>query len=438
MSVNGVKGHLMSEHIATPSLRVYWPRRYNLVALCFCAVFICYLDRAVISVTIIPMANEFGWDRATQGLVLSSFFVGYLTTQVLGGRLADRFGGKVVLGFGVLFWSLFTILTPPAAFLGLAWLYLVRVGMGVGEGVTFPSMYSLFGRWLPLSERARAIGLNVSAVQIGTVFALLATPWIVLKFGWEWAFYSFGAIGVVWWVFWHFLMTASPKEHPSVAVHELKLIETDTSTAQAVAPPPWGELLKSPAIWAIIICHFCANWAAYVLLSWMPTYVSEGLGVDYAAIGLYATIPPLAAFLFLNVAGWMTDYLIARGMPTLRVRKVMQTIGFGSYATILMLVGYVTSPMLAIGLMTLGFALGAFAVGGFLVNHLDIAPKHAGLLMGMSNTAGTIPGIIGVTVSGLILQWTDSWALVFQVAAVINLLGLAFYLMYAKTDLEFD
>jgi ACS family sodium-dependent inorganic phosphate cotransporter len=428
----------MTEAVSRPSLREYWPRRYSLVGMCFCAVFICYLDRAVISVTIIPMAKEFGWDRGTQGLVMSSFFVGYMVTQILGGRLADRFGGKTVLGFGVLFWSLFTILTPIAAFMGVAWLYLVRVGMGIGEGVTFPSMYSMFGRWLPVSERSRVIGLNFSAIPIGTVFALLATPWIVINFGWEWSFYLFGGLGVIWWIFWHFLATASPKEHPSVAPHELSLIEADTSTEQAAAPPPWGALLKSTPVWAIIVCHFCNNWAGYVLLSWMPTYISEGLGVNYAAIGLFATIPSLASFLMLNVAGWTTDHLIAGGMPILRVRKIMQAIGFGGYSIILLVVGYVTSPYLAIALMTLGAGLGAFVTGGFLVNHLDIAPKHAGVLMGFSNTAGTIPGIIGVTISGLILQWTDSWALVFQLAAVINLLGLTFYLKFASATREFD
>ena len=123
-----------------------------MVAMCAMATFICYIDRVNISVAIIPMAEEFGWDRGTQGLVMSSFFAGYLLTQVAGGWLADRFGGKTVLGFGVLFWSAFTIITPPAAFAGLTFLLISRVGMGLGEAVTFPSIYSLFSRWLPITE----------------------------------------------------------------------------------------------------------------------------------------------------------------------------------------------------------------------------------------------------------------------------------------------
>ena len=84
------------------------PRRYHVVVLAFLSVFVCYIDRVNISVAIIPMAEDLGWNMQTQGLVLSSFFVGYLLLQIIGGRLADRYGGKVVLGAGVLLWSLFT------------------------------------------------------------------------------------------------------------------------------------------------------------------------------------------------------------------------------------------------------------------------------------------------------------------------------------------
>jgi len=172
----------------------YWPRRYTMVGLCFFATFLCYLDRVNISVAIIPMARDFNWDREVQGLVLSSFFVGYLLTQVVGGRLADRYGGKAVLGFGVLMWSAFTIFIPPAAALGLAVLIMVRIGLGIGEGVSFPAVHSIFACWIPLRERGRSIALNFSGVPLGTVTALVVTPWIVIHWAWEWMFYLFGSL----------------------------------------------------------------------------------------------------------------------------------------------------------------------------------------------------------------------------------------------------
>ncbi len=120
-----------------------WQRRYTVVGLSFLAVAICYIDRVNISVAIIPMSEDLGWDIETRGLVLSSFAAGYILLQIVGGRLADRFGGKIVLGAGVLLWSLFTILTPPAAHMGIGVLLLARVAMGMGEAVTFPSFYRL-------------------------------------------------------------------------------------------------------------------------------------------------------------------------------------------------------------------------------------------------------------------------------------------------------
>ena len=107
---------------------------------------------------------------------MSSFFIGYLLTQVPGGVLAGRFGGKHVLAGGVILWSLFTALTPPAAYAGFGVLIAARILMGMGEGVTFPSIYALFARWVPASRRSRAVGLVFSAIPLGVVFAQLATP----------------------------------------------------------------------------------------------------------------------------------------------------------------------------------------------------------------------------------------------------------------------
>ncbi len=415
-----------------------WPRRYTIVGLCACATFICYIDRVNISVAIIPMAESFDWDRRTQGLVLSMFFVGYLLTQVVGGWLADRFGGKVVLGTGVLLWSAFTLITPVAAFAGLGLLIAARIGMGLGEAVTFPSIYSLFSRWSPIGERTRAIGLNASAIPIGTVFALLATPPIVLALGWQWVFYLFGAAGFAWFVAWQLFASPNPEDDRRVAPAELALIRAGAEPLNARGTVPWKRIFTCMPAWAIIVSHFCSNWGGYVLLSWLPTYVAEGLGVNFAAVGVFAMLPNLASFVFLNIAGWVTDKLIGRGLDITFVRKLMQTIGFGSGALVLATVGYIDSAPMAIALMAVGSAAGAFALGGWGSNHMDIAPRYAGTLMGISNTAGTIPGIVGVYVSGLILQYTDSWTLVFQVAAAVNVFGMLFYLAFASGEKQID
>ncbi|MGE0621094.1 MAG: ACS family MFS transporter [Pseudomonadales bacterium] len=415
-----------------------WPVRYSVVLLAAIAVFICYMDRVVISVAIIPMAADFGWNPEEQGRVLSSFFAGYLLTQVAGGWLAERYGGKVVLGMGVVFWSLFTLLTPVAAAGGMLALLVTRVLMGMGEGVTFPSIYAMFGRWVPTTERSRAIGILFSMIPLGSVFALLATPWIVTHFGWEASFYVFGLIGFVWWFAWQRTATPTPERHPQIDAAELALIRGSDVEVPHTPPPRMLVLLRTPAVWAIIVCHFCANWGSYVLLAWMPTYINRGLGVDFASVGIFTMIPSLFSFLALNGGGWMADRMIRSGMDVTRVRKIMQTIGFGGSAVILALVGYVESVPLAIAMMSLGSLIGGATAGGFGVNHLDIAPRGAGVVMGLSNTAATIPGIVGVYVSGLILDVTGSWVMVFQTAAAVYVVGLVFYLLFASSKKLFD
>jgi MFS transporter, ACS family, solute carrier family 17 (sodium-dependent inorganic phosphate cotransporter), other len=416
-----------------------WPARYTVVLLAALAVFVCYMDRVIMSVAIIPMAADFGWSPEEQGRVLSSFFVGYLLTQVAGGWLAERYGGKIVLGAGVVFWSLFTLITPVAAAGGMMALLVTRVLMGIGEGITFPSIYALFGRWIPLTERSRAIGILFSMIPLGSVFALVATPWLVAQFGWQSAFYLFGGLGFVWWAAWQRYTARAPEEHPEVSAQELALIRgNDPAAAVDATPPPMRTLLRTPAVWAIIVCHFCANWGSYVLLAWLPTYINKGLGVDFASVGLFTMIPSLVAFFAMNGGGWVADRMIRGGMDVTRVRKIMQTVGFGGSAAVLAVVGYVESVPLAIALMALGNLFGGATAGGFGVNHLDIAPRGAGIIMGLSNTAATVPGIVGVYVSGLILEATGSWTLVFQTAAGVFLFGLLFYLVFASSRKLFD
>ncbi len=417
----------------------FWQTRYSVITMCFAATFICYIDRVNISVAIIPMAEEFDWDLTTQGAILSSFYIGYLLMQIGGGHLADRFGGKIVLGLGVLIWSLFTIITPWAAFMGLFALFAARIGMGLGEAVTFPSVYSLVTRWFGADEKSKAIALNASGIPIGTVFALIVTPIIVEYLGWEWAFYLFGIVGVFWYIAWQRLVTTTPDEHPRISDEEKQWLAENAPASGVVEEQVsiW-QFLKNRPLWAIIVAHFCNNWTLYVILSWLPKYVNEGLGVPFAAIGLIAMLPHITSFFCLNIAGNIADRMIKSGIDVTFVRKLMQTIAFGGLGICLFMIGYVESVWAAMGILCLGKVFSAAGIGGHSVNHMDIGPRHAGKLMGITNTAGTIPGIIGVYVSGMILDATGSWAMVFQVTAGVTFLGMIFYLLFASGEKQFD
>ncbi len=416
-----------------------WQRRYTLVGLCIAAVFICYIDRVNISVAVIAMQKEFGWSETVKGFVLSSFFIGYMLFMAPSGWLANRIGGQIVLGFAVLWWSVFTILTPAAASLSLAVLIVTRVAMGMGEAAMFPSAYNLYGRWVPTAERSRAVSLLIGGIPLGTLFALLTTGWIIARYGWHAVFYSFGVVGLLWCCVWFLRAYNDPADHPNISAAELRYLQDSApprTNAEAIVP--WGKMFKTPAIWALIVNHFCSNWVLYMLLAWLPSYFSGALGLSITNAGIYSAAPWLSMFVFGTLAGWFADGLVKRSVSLTTVRKLMQVTGLLGGALCMWLARDVTSVNVAVGLMCGALGFLSFTWSGFVPNHLDIAPRYADVLMGITNTAGTIPGIIGVAITGWLVDVTGTYTAAFALAAAVNVFGAFVWLFFATAERVVD
>jgi len=416
-----------------------WPRRYRVIGLCALSALISFMDRVSVSVSIIPMAGDFGWNHATSGMVLSAFFVGYVATQILGGWLAFRYGAKVVLGYAVLLWSLFTFLTPPAAALSIYALFAARIGMGAGEGVGFPAAYQLFAHWVPALERTRAVTLLGGAVPLGTVIALLLAPWIVVNWGWQAIFYAFGGLGLVWFVAWRYEVTDTPGQHPRITAAELSYICENTVPPSPKEPIPWRLLLSSKANWAIIINSFCHAWGFYVILAWLPTYFHQVLNIRMADLGPYTMLPYVTMIVMTVLGGVFADSLLRKGFSVTFVRKLMQSLGMlGPAFFLILLSGSIPSPLHALVLLCCTLGLTALAYSGYAVNQLDIGPRYAGVLLGISNTASQIPGIVGVSLTGIIVDATGSWSAVFLIAAGVYVVGAVVWLLMATGERVFE
>lgn len=411
-----------------------WPRRYTVIGLFFLSTVICYIDRVNVSVAIIPMAREMGYSPATQGVVLSAFFWGYIVSQLAGGWMADRFGGKAVLGFGVACWSLATFITPLCAALSFPLLLGARVLLGVGEGVNFPAIHSLAARWAPARERARALTLSYSGIFVGTIAALLYSPPLLLRYGWPAVFYVSGALGVLWLTAWAAKGGNGPEDARGIDAAELNLILADRPTLARPQSIPWDAIARERAVWAIVLAHVCNNWGFYILLLWLPTYLHQALHVPVERVGEYSLVPWVANFVVGNLAGWLSDWMVARGVSMTAVRKIVQGAGFVLGAIPLLFLPGVTNPGSAVALVTVSACCGAMSLAAFGVNHLDVGPRYAGILMGISNTAATVPGIIGVAATGVILGVTGSFSAVFYLTAGVYIVGLFGYLAWASGD----
>ncbi|KAL7113878.1 hypothetical protein ACP275_04G086400 [Erythranthe tilingii] len=410
-----------------------FPRRWVIVILCFSAFLLCNMDRVNMSIAILPMASESHWSMTTVGLIQSSFFWGYLLTQIAGGIWADTVGGKFVLGFGVVWWSIATILTPIAAKLGLPYLLVVRAFMGVGEGVAMPAMNNILSKWVPVSERSRSLALVYSGMYLGSVTGLAFSPMLIHKFGWPSVFYSFGSLGTVWLALWLNMAHSSPLEDPKLLPEEKKLILRNSSSKEPVKSIPWRLILSKPPVWALIVSHFCHNWGTFILLTWMPTYYHQVLKLNLTESGLFSVFPWLTMAFAANLGGWIADTLVSRGVSVTIVRKIMQTIGFLGPAFFLTQLTHIETPTMAVLCMACSQGLDAFSQSGLYSNHQDIAPRYSGVLLGLSNTAGVLAGVFGTAATGYILQH-GSWDDVFQVSVGLYLVGTVVWNLFSTGE----
>ncbi|CAL5340020.1 unnamed protein product [Camellia sinensis] len=321
---------------------------------------------------------------------------------IVGGIWADKVGGKLVLGFGVIWWSVATILIPIAARVGLPFLLTMGAFMGIGEklGVAMPAMNNILSKWIPVSERSRSLALVYSGMYLGSVTGLAFSPILIHNFEWSSVFYSFGSLEVSGLHYGY--------------LKEKRLILGGSNSKEPVTVIPWKLILSKAPVWALIISHFCDNWGTFILLTWMPTYynqVCETLSTGNSVLkfnltesGLLCVLPWLTMAVFANIGGWIADTLVSKGLSVTTVRKIMQSIGFLGPAFFLTQLSHVKTPALAVLCMVCSQGSDAFSQSGLYSNHQDIGPQYAGVLLGLSNTAGVLAGVFGTAATGYILQ----------------------------------
>lgn len=421
------------------------PYRFKVIFLSFIAVFICYIDRVNISVAIIPMQEQFGWSELQVGIVLGTFYVGYMISMTLGGYLADKYGGKKVLGYALIIWSLFTIITPFFAYSGLWWLIFIRILLGLGEGVTFPAWHSIYARWIPFNERTRAVGFTNSGIAAGTVFGYVVAAIIIANYSWEWVFYSFGLMGIFWYFFWQRIVTSYPEDNKNLSNNELQLIKAEAPSNSTPPSIPFLKLIKNWPFLAIAVATFCNNWALFTFISYLPKFINApiadgGMGIDLGSSAfIYSLLmPSLVAMFSLILGGYISDSFIKKGYKVINVRKTVNSIGFFGSAIFLYLISLQDTLFNAIFLLCLIQLCTGICAGGFGVNHADLGPKYTGTLVGISGSIGMIAAIFSPMVAGLVLEVTSSWDVIFYICSGILVFGGFFYLKFGSANRQFS
>ncbi|KAG8038684.1 hypothetical protein G9C98_000239 [Cotesia typhae] len=389
------------------------PRTSRIVALCSAANFINAADRVIMPIAIVQMTDEYKWNLHWQGWILSAFAFGYFTSQIIGANTASKFGCKTVLMSAVLLWSISTLITPLLVD-SVPLLITCRVILGLGEGLGLPVIFHLFAHSVPVEERSRAFGYLIAAGSVGQVVASILCP----RIPWQTGFYFFGTIGIFWTLLWLILY------HESNSQDEIPLFVPKVNQNR---PIRWTELICHWPLWSLYIAHFAMNWSNYIIMQWLPTYLSRNLSANKESISLTA-LPYIVNSLVGIAAGHSADNLVQKRWPILSVRRLMTNIGLMGPGIFMLAFCAVDNLLLAVIFISISMGLCACNSAGHLSNHAEVAPNHAGMTFAISNTIATIPGILcGPVTAELVTASSGRWMPVFVLAVAINFTGAIIY-----------
>lgn len=384
--------------------------------------------------------GEFVWETDLQGYILSSFFYGYVLTQIPFGILAKKYGNIYFLGVGMLINSLFGLLVPIAAHMGIYWLIAVRFIQGLGEGPIVPCTHALLAKWIPPNERSRMGAFVYAGAQFGTVISMPLSGLLAVSYaGWPSIFYVFGAVGTVWCVAFLYLIYEDPEVNPKIHPEERMYIQKTLGrvAGQTIPAIPWMSILKSLPFWAILLAHMGHNYGYETLMTELPTYMKQVLHFSIKDNGFLSALPYLAMWIFSICISHVADWLLTKPCFTITiVRKMINSIGQYGPAVALFIAAYTgCDKWLTVGLLTLGVGLNGGIYSGFKVNHLDISPQFAGILMSFTNCMANLAGLLAPIYAGYMVKGTPSiakWRKVFITASAVYAVCCTVYLLFSS------
>lgn len=391
-----------------------------MLTLLLVALLLCYVDRVLISIAGIEMQRELGWSDTDKGLVFSSFFVGYLCMQVMGGILANRYGGRNVFLLAVFAWSVTTVLTPAAAYAGFSVLIMARFLLGFGEGAAYPSAYNLINAWMPLRETSRSVSMMGAASGVGTVFALLVVGKMIESWGWPSVFYLFGGLGLIWCGFWWGRIPTVPITTDP---------QSEKKATRARSKIPWIAILTSRGVVPVYTTAVAYGVLSFTLASWLPSYFVDTFGLGITAAGLYSILPWIALAITAVWAGVVTDRMIVRGRNRLLVRKTMVSVGLSLAAAGSLLLILVSDPLLAAMCAAVSFAGIGISTPGYIPIPAELFPRHGDILYGVMAAVGSVSAVVVVTLTGALLDATGSYDQLFVLLAVLCVIAIGIFLV---------
>jgi MFS transporter, ACS family, glucarate transporter len=402
-------------------------KRFLLAFWLFILSAISFLDRTNISIAGLQISSEYGLGNQRLGWIFSAFLIGYAGFQVPAGWLASRFGPRLVITLGVVWWGVATALTtviPPGISQAVVLLIAIRFALGAGEAVIYPAANQWVARWVPMEERGFVNGLIFAGVGAGSGLTPLLLVWFISHHGWRSAFWFSAVIGVIAGAVWWWAARDTPEEDPRVSPSELHIIRQgiteDASGTPARSAVSWRAVLSRRDLPALIISYFGFGYTAWIFFSWFFLYMAQVRGFNLKASALFSMLPFLSMTIGCLAGGVISDRLTKT--YGLRVGRCgLASVAFFFTAIFLVLGSRVQSPQLA-GVILAGGA-GALYVSqsSFWSVSADIAGRNSGVFSSMVNMGAQVGGAVTASLTPWVAQrfgWTTSFAIAAALAVV--------------------
>ncbi len=369
------------------------PRYWIIVLLLLIVTSLSFLDRQVLSITIIKIKEDLFISDVDYGFINSGFLASYAIMFTLGGILIDKYGSRMGLAFSVGFWSLATMLHSLAG--SIMHLTLFRFMLGAGEGGCFPGAIKAVIEWVPKKKRALASGIAIGGAAFGAVVAPPLCGYMLGFWGWKMIFIVTGGFGFVWLIFW-LLATRKKSESSARTQADEKVIQ--------VPKYNFIKTLKSKEAMVFMVMRFLLDPILYFYMFWIPKYLNEEhqMGVEF--IGQVLWIPFLALGIANIGGGWFSDLIFIRTQKTRESRLIVM--GLAALLTLpVIFIGSMGSYVIILFVMGLAFFAHGLWITNYITSIADVFGKSAtSTVVGLSGTAGALSSLVLNPIIGYVIS----------------------------------
>jgi MFS transporter, ACS family, D-galactonate transporter len=379
----------------------------TVLALLAFSVFINYIDRGNLSIAAPMLKDELGLSGAQLGMLLSSFFWTYGLFQILSGWLVDRFRVGLVMAVGFFLWSAATSVTGLVH--GFTALLLVRVVLGIGESVAYPSYSKILAKYIPDTERGFANSLIAAGLACGPAFGMLLGGTLMSRFGWRPFFIVMGLVSLLWLAPWLRWMPRGPGlTRPTLTGHE----------------PGTIDIRRQRSAWGSFVGLFCNAYLLYLLIAWLPFYLVRERHFSMDSMAKIGGAMFLLQALCAATCGRLADRWIAAGRTPTTVHKTFMIAGMLGAGTFLVASSLAGPVLSVVFLMLVGVSLGISTSNIWPMTQRLAGPRTSGRWTGMQCAFGNLSGALTSAVTGLVLDRTGHFFWAFAIAAGFSGIGV--------------